>query len=240
MRIAILADIHANLPALEAVLADIAQSGVTRFACLGDTVGYGPHPAACLDLVRGLQCPTVLGNHDFYVSTGSPMIDRILAEGRALTNPVWAGVRLARQQLDEDQLSWLRALPSSDRLEDAVIAHAALHDRENWPYLHALQDALPTLRLLDGRLGFFGHTHRENVFSDPEGLRPGQVDEQCFRLPADTSVAVTAGSTGRSRDLDRRARWLEWDNEARLITFHRVPYDHDATLAAAREAGLPV
>lgn len=240
MPIAFLADIHANVHALNAVLEDIATTDADRLVCLGDTVGYGPHPGECVDLLRRLKCLAVMGNHDFYVSSDSPGIAQILTDPAVATNPVWAGVKHARQQLDAGQLAWLRDRPPVLSVEDAIVAHAALHDFENWPYLRTPEDAQPTLELLEERIGFFGHTHRENVFTNPAGPQPEILEEESILLPADTPVAITAGSVGRSRDSDPRARWLSWNPAERTIRFHRVPYDHDATLAASRDAGLPV
>lgn len=243
MRIALVSDIHANLHALHAVLKDIASSGVDMLVNLGDVVGYGADPAACVDLLRKLGCEGVMGNHDYYVSSGGPVIEQILAEPDTASNPVWAGIRHARNQLDDDQVAWLRAQEAVRGIGNDLVAHAGLHDFDEWPYLRTLGDALPTLALLDGRIGFFGHTHRENLFVEPgnDGSRSGpeQLAENRFHMPPDTSIAITAGSTGQPRDGDPRARWLAWNPASRILEFHRVPYDHRAAARAIIAAGLP-
>jgi hypothetical protein len=94
---------------------------------------------------------------------------------------------------------------------------AALHEFEDWPCLHTLDEARPTLALLDGRIGFFGHTHREAIFSAEDSPSLELLAERSFHLPADTSIAVTAGGTGQSRDGDPRARWLSWEPATRLL-----------------------
>lgn len=241
MRIALLTDIHANLHALKAVLKNIAPAGIDSLVNLGDVVGYGAHPAECVDLLRKLDCGGVMGNHDYYVSAGGPGIENILTQPEAVTNPVWAGVRHAREQLDADQLSWLRAQDPVGGLEENLVAHAALHDFEHWPYLHSLEEARPTLELLNGRIGFFGHTHREHMFFEDEngGPSPERLSEHRFRLPVLTSIAITAGATGQPRDGDPRARWLCWDTDTRIVEFHRVAYDTKAAAEAIIAAGLP-
>jgi len=244
MRIALLADIHANLHALHAVLKDIGGAGMDTLVNLGDVVGYGAHPAECVDLLRKLGCQGVMGNHDYYVSAGGPGIESILSDPEANSNPVWAGVRHAREQLDDDQLGWLREQEPVGSIEDDLAAHAALHEFGQWPYLRSLEEARPTLALLDDRIGFFGHTHREDIFfGEGDGkaapLTPERLNDRRFRLPQDTPIAVTAGATGQPRDGDPRARWLSWDTETRIVEFHRVIYDNRAAAAAILTAGLP-
>lgn len=239
MRIALIADIHANLHALKAVLKDIARTGMDDLVCLGDVVGYGAHPAKCIDLLHSVRCKGVMGNHDFYVCSETSGVDLILQEPESATNPVWAGVRCAREQLDGDQMAWLRELQSVGEMKGDLVAHAALHDFEDWPYLHTLDEARPTLALLNGRIGFFGHTHREAIFSEEDGPSLELLAERTYRLPPETSITVTAGGTGQPRDGDPRARWLSWEPDKRIIEFHRVVYDNRAAADAILAAGLP-
>lgn len=239
MHIAFLADVHGNLHALKAVLKDIAKSGMDELVSLGDVVGYGAHPAECVDLLRKTRCGGVMGNHDYYVCSETSGVDFILEEPDSAKHPVWAGIRHAREQLDPDQMAWLRSLEPVGEIEGGLAAHAALHNFEDWPYLRTILEAGPTLALLDGRTGFFGHTHRENMFFDEFGPRPELLAERTFQLPANTSIAITAGATGQPRDGDPRARWLSWDSESRVLEFHRVKYDYHAAAEAIRASGLP-
>lgn len=237
MRTALLADIHSNLQALTSVLVDVKDCGVEAMACLGDTVGYGANPGRCVDLIRALGCPCVMGNHDYYVTIDSPQIDEMMASAVAREEPVWSGIKLAREQLTEEQLAWLRGLELISSIAGALIAHAALHDFEFWPYLRSTGEARRTLEILGDKVGFFGHTHRENVFVPEGGAAPEAVEENLVRLP-EGAVAVTVGSVGQPRDGDPRARWVLWDPSARTVEFRRVPYDVDAAGQAILEAGL--
>lgn len=237
MRTALLTDLHANLQALTAVLADVRDCGLEAIACLGDIVGYGADPRRCLELIRALDCPCVIGNHDSYAVIESLEMDELMASPEVDDQPVWSGIKLAREQLLDEQIEWLRGLEPIRGIDGAVIAHAALHGFGTWPYLRSPADALPTLRMLENQVGFFGHTHRENVFVPPDSAPPEQLDENVIRLPQG-GVAVTVGSVGQPRDGDARARWAIWDPGERTVEFRRVPYDVEAASEAIFAAGL--
>ena len=124
MRTALIANLHA----LKAVLADIAKAGMDDLVSLGDVVGYGAHPAERIDPLHRVRSKGVMGNHDYYVSSDSPGIELILKEPETATNPVWAGVKHAREQLSQDQLAWLRAPQPVASLGEDIVTHAALSD----------------------------------------------------------------------------------------------------------------
>lgn len=237
MRYALIADIHANLHALEAVLRDMDFCGAERTICLGDIVGYGAQPRECIELIRRLDHPCVEGNHDHY--TTSALYNSRLGGSSAAANPVAAGINYARAQLSYEDLAWLGKLPRHIDMEDWIVAHASLHDTENWRYLHSDSDAEPTLRILDGRVGFFGHTHRQSIFLLPEAAPPEEIAPGVFRLSAETSFAITVGGVGQPRDPGPEAAWTLWDSAKRTVTFRRVPYDHAAAAASIIAAGLP-
>ena len=238
MRTALFSDVHGNLQALEAVLADIRVAKVDAVACLGDTVGYGADPRRCIELVRALDCPYVMGNHDYYAVVRSAEMDALLLSSSVRDQPVWAGIKLAREQLSDEQLEWLRGREPVGRVEGALIAHAALHDFESWPYLRTMEEARPTLELLGDQVGFFGHTHREAVFVPEVAPRPEFLEDGALQLPEGVA-AITVGSAGQPRDGDERARWVLWDDERRLVDVRRVSYDVDSACEAILAAGLP-
>ena len=239
MRTALLADIHANLQALTAVLVDVRDCGIEAFACLGDIVGYGADPGSCLELVRALDCPCVMGNHDHYTTIDSPKMDELMTSSGINDEPVWSAIKLAREQLTGEQLAWLRSREPVSAIDRALIAHAALHDWGSWPYLRSSEEAQATLAILGDKVGFFGHTHRENVFVPEGGAAPEKLvaEQRLFRLPEGT-VAITVGSVGQPRDGDSRARWALWDPDARTVEFRRVKYDVEAAGQAILAAGL--
>ena len=117
---AVLGDIHANLDALEAVLADCREQGVTDYLCTGDVVGYNARPHECLEIVRNLDCPVVMGNHDHYVSSQQNLDD---------FNPHAAAViQWTRGQLSEDEMAYLKGLPFVLTRMGIALVHAAVRD----------------------------------------------------------------------------------------------------------------
>ena len=238
-RIAILSDIHSNWEALQAVLQEIDREGIDRILCCGDVVGYGPRPRECVRLLRERGIPTVMGNHDLYV-TGLFRDPEYLPRVSG-NQMVWAGVRHAVRELEEEDIVWLEALPMELHMPGAVVAHAALHDVGRWPYLTHAEEAEPTLRIQEGagwKVGFFGHSHRQEWHSRPAGaLR--EAGGGGWVLDDEAVCAVIVGSVGQPRTGDPRAAWTLWDPEAGTITFRRTHYPLQTTFREILHAGLP-
>jgi len=240
---AILSDIHGNLHALRAVLAEIDAMGIEEIVCGGDTVGYGSQSAACVALIRERSTLCVLGNHGYYLGLLATQGRGILPE-RWKLNPVWAGIALAEQQLDKDALEWLDSLPWINQLEGSVLVHASLHEPEKWHYLTDVASTLATIEILRGKkrnIGFFGHTHRLAIFADPKAhAKVTGLGTDRFFVPANLACAITCGSVGQPREVDdHRASWVLWDPDERVIEFRRTKYP---AIKAAKEilaAGLP-
>lgn len=243
-KIALLSDIHGNLPAFEAVLKRVAKTGAQEIAFGGDLVGYGASPAACVDLVRRLGGHSVLGNHDAYTKEVADNGEESLPEDWE-ANPVWAGVAHAVRQMNRESLEWLWARPWFLHLKGGILAHASLTNPNGWHYLEDAETAAPTLAVLKEKgfgIGFFGHTHRCAIFSDPAiPVQPEPLDEDRYRLPEGVVCAVTVGSVGQARDEgDERATWATWDPEERILEFHRSYYPHLRAAREIMEAGLPM
>jgi len=243
-KIAIVSDIHANAPALEAVLRDVAKAKVGRVVCGGDIVGYGASSNACVSRMRALGADCVMGNHEFYTNHLRRDWAALPANRDWRKNPVWAGVEDAARTLSDDNAGWLRELPRELAIPGGVLSHAALHHPEEWPYLRSLNDALPTLVRLQksGRgIGFFGHTHRQEILFDPAGaVTPERISPTRVHLPEGVVCAVMVGSVGQPRDGDLRAAWSLWDSDTRVLEFRHTAYP---ALEAAQEiiaVDLPV
>jgi diadenosine tetraphosphatase ApaH/serine/threonine PP2A family protein phosphatase len=241
--VAVISDIHANLPALEAVLDEIDGLGIGHILCCGDIVGYGPHPRECVELLRERKIPSVMGNHDLYVVRARNNKAVQEAEDELRGDTVWAGIIHAAAQLRDEDFDWLLDLPMFLELPDVIVGHAAMHDVKNWPYLIEDADIIATLDELAARklsLGFFGHSHDQLWFAKSPKGAVKRSDKTKSTLPTDMASAVVVGSVGQPRTGDPRAAWTLWQPQARSIEFRRTPYPVDETMAAIKACGLPM
>jgi diadenosine tetraphosphatase ApaH/serine/threonine PP2A family protein phosphatase len=230
--IAVFSDIHSNLEALEAVLADMDALGVQRRVCLGDIVGYAANPGKCLKLVRSLGCPVLKGNHDAFAASDDAMDDmRDVAE---------IGIKFARQKLTVEELEYLGGLPLTMVDGDCEFVHASLHRPEDWTYLVRREALRENFKAQMRRLCFGGHTHVPGVWhlSRSGELRSlgkqGRID-----LPTDGKILINAGSVGQPRDLCRDACYAIYDPSLNSIEFRRIAYDVSKTKRKITRAKLP-
>lgn len=241
MKIALLSDIHANLPALQAVLAHARAQGAEQFALLGDLVGYGAEPGPVLDICMSLVAGGALavrGNHD-QASADPPANPQNLGEQSAH----WTAPHLSAQQR-----TFLAELPLTARAGPQVLlVHASADVPERWHYVtdsNAAERSMAAATQLDPaiRYVFSGHVHEQALyFLTPTAKlmrfspRPGVP----VPVPPHRQWLALVGSCGQPRDGDVRAMYALFDEAAAHITFHRVAYDHLAEVAAVRAAGLP-
>ncbi len=238
MRFLILADIHSNLEALQAVL-ERAGGQFDRVICCGDLVGYGPNPNEVIEAVRQLS-PAVMvrGNHD---KAAVGLTDLSLFNPLARSAALWT-----QAQLSDANRHFLRAMPRGPVEGDGfTVAHGSLLDEDQ--YLLDLQDALQSLRLAAHRLTFFGHTHVQGGFAwfknqragllSP-GLRKGAGESRLI-LDSENRFLINPGSVGQPRDDDPRAAFAVYDRERALVSYFRVEYPVERTQQKMREAGLP-
>jgi diadenosine tetraphosphatase ApaH/serine/threonine PP2A family protein phosphatase len=230
--IAIVSDVHANRQAFETVLEDIDSAGCEHTWCLGDLVGYGADPDACVALARA-HCELILaGNHDLAV-TGALPVEDFSAWAHAATS--WTQATIAA-----DSLAFLRELSPSDHREGLGLFHASPRDPV-WEYVLSAQQAAGCLDAQTDRICLIGHSHVALSFSrEPGGLTAGQTRHGGTVLAlAAGEWLINPGSVGQPRDGDPRAAWMELDLGALTATYHRVEYDIEAAGAAIRAAGLP-
>ena len=236
MRVAVLSDIHANLRALDAILAQVGA--VDAVWHLGDVVGYGPDPDAVVVRLRELGAQGVRGNHDL-AATGDDVIRDFNVDAR--TAMEWT-----RRTIDPETRDWLAALPPRLTIGDWSLVHGSPRD-PTWEYILTEQAAAENLGLIPSPFGLFGHTHQPiaYVVGDGAGRRP-QARMETIVPDAGTTIAfeagrmlVNPGSVGQPRDGDPRASGLLLDLGAGRITWLRAGYDIAATQRAMRAAGLP-
>ncbi len=230
MRYAVLSDIHANLEALRAVLADAAPR-TDALLCLGDLVGYGADPVACVEIVAARAQTLVCGNHEKAVA-GLIDLDWFNAHARAAAE--WT-----RERLDADHQAYLAALPLVAQVGDATLVHASPDRPDEWDYLLTAQDGFDAFAAFTTRLCFVGHSHLAGAWSlgsaGPEH-RAGAVD---LELERGRRYLVNVGSVGQPRDRDPRASYAIWDVERGTISTRRVVYDVGSTREKILRGGLP-
>ena len=218
MRYGVVADIHGNLPAFEAVID--TMPAVDRWLCAGDVVGYNPWPAECVAQIRELDAATVMGNHDRAVASDT---------GFRFNSMAAAGVTYARDELDEDAIDWLAALPNRQTIAsgEILIVHGHPENPDRYTYPDEFE---PAMLEGDARVTITGHTHVQGVREFDEG------------------VVMNPGSVGQPRDGDPEAAFAVLDIDesddaggtaAIDVETHRVSYDIDRVVAAVEEAGLP-
>lgn len=230
MRYAVIADIHSNLEALEAVLVDLADKGIDEYVCAGDVVGYGADPKACLDRVRDLCTVSVAGNHDWAVARTLSM-EFFNAYARAAIEWTW-------NQLPEEDIEWLRDRPlQADIGAAAMIVHSTVHDPEAFDYLLTSYDAYLSIKVLEKPLCFVGHSHIPITFIERGGLGFTFADE--IDLARFSKAIVNPGSVGQPRDENPQASYAIYDSGRRKVTLHRVPYDIETCCEKIERAGLP-
>ncbi len=230
MRYAILSDIHGNLPALRAVLAD-AEGRADGLLCLGDTVGYGAEPRLCVELVAERAAAVVGGNHEYAVAG---LLDLGWFNRYARAAAEWT-----QEQLDDDHRAYISGLPLTAEVGDATLVHASPRHPEEWDYLVTAEDGFAAFGAFATRYCFVGHSHVPGVWS------LGSSGPEHDATAADVTAAhgrryiVNVGSVGQPRDRDPRAAYALWDADAGHVAIRRVPYDVTAARARIEAAGLP-
>lgn len=239
MRTAIISDIHANLPALEAVLDDLEDSGIDEVWCLGDVVGYGAQPDACAELVRE-RCEVCLaGNHDLAVLGD---LDLSTFSSAAAAAAEWTRANTSAQTIE-----YLRGLEPAELGKEVALYHASPRDPV-WEYVLWPDQAAECIAVQDSRVSFIGHSHVALFFAAEEGdsgeerreARGAQAGAGTGLEIGEGGWLINPGSVGQPRDGDPRAAWLELDTGAWTATYHRIGYDISRAAEAIEATDLPV
>jgi predicted phosphodiesterase len=232
MKVAVISDIHANRQAFEAVLDAIADSEASELWCLGDLVGYGADPDACVELARRHAAVCLAGNHDMAV-TGELPLDEF-SRGASLA------AQWTRDVMSDQNLAFLAGLKPQGKEGPVGLYHASPRDPV-WEYVLS---ALLAELCLDGqheRICLIGHSHVALSFVRFEGeLATGEPRREGSEL--DISIGewlLNPGSVGQPRDGDSRAGWLLLDLDAWTASYRRTEYDIAGAAAAIRAARLP-
>jgi predicted phosphodiesterase len=232
MRIAVLSDIHGNRHAFEAVLADVREAAVDEVWCLGDLVGYGAEPDACVELAERHCAVCLAGNHDLGVIGVLSLEDfsrgaRIAAEWTAET-------------ISEETREFLLALTPEGEAQGYGLFHASPRD-PIWEYVISGLTAEMCFDATDFRVSFIGHSHVALSFHRPDGEpTTGSTRREGDELELTTGHwLINPGGAGQPRDGDPRAAWLLLDTDRQTARWCRTEYDISAAQAAIRAARLP-
>ena len=247
--VAVISDVHGNLEALRSVLADIDAQGATEILNLGDMVGYGPEPEACVTLLRERGVPTVLGNHEYGLAE---------AQARGFFNPqARKALDRTRELLSDDSVMYFRTLPRTMEAHGALFVHGCPPGQVS-KYLYELDDEAlrEALALYPHPLCFAGHTHELERISFFPGAEPGpgpggsrgriehkRLGKGPASLDGRARHIVNIGSVGQPRDGNNKAKYVLWEpgdaGAATRIDVRFVPYDIARTAARIVEVGLP-
>ena len=232
MRIALLSDVHGNLPAFRAVLADAESAGAEQVLCLGDLVGYGAEPDGCVALARERCDVCLAGNHDLVV-TGA--IDIADFSPTAASAAVWT-----RENISADSLDYLRGLEPAAPGGEIGLYHASPRDPV-WEYVLSTWQAGECMDSMGPRIGAIGHSHVALFFFRGEGMpvegAPAPAGTE--RDLSEGKWLLNPGGVGQPRDGDSRAAWLLVDTDAWTASWRRVEYPIDEAAEAIQAAGLP-
>ena len=234
MVIALLADIHSNLEALQACLRHAREHGAERFAFLGDLVGYGPDPGAVIDVVAGLKSVAVKGNHDDAVE--------IEPKSRDLNDVAYDVIAWTRNALSAEQRKFLASMPMIVRDEDMCFVHSSAKDPNRWEYISSNTAARESIEAAATSYVFSGHVHDQVLYFKTQSgktapFRP--ISGSAVPVPPHRNWLAIVGSVGQPRDGNPAAAYALFDSTTEHMTFFRVPYDHLATARKIRAARLP-
>lgn len=244
MKIAVISCIHGNYEALNAVLSDIAKQQTDKIFCLGDLVGYGPHPNAVVELLRSLDIPTCQGCWDEDVVEGLNSCEcsypSVLAEQRGRVAHEWTN-----REIRPETRAFLAALPTSLREDNLCFVHGSPHSQHEYllPEMNAFV-AMERILATGADTLFCGHTHVPYVRTLDAGqlqvsVKAGKLSEQTASISVPLKRIVNAGSVGEPRHGRPNATYVTYDTDTEQVTLREVEYDYQKTCAAIVEKGLP-
>jgi predicted phosphodiesterase len=232
MKVAVLSDVHANRQAFEAVLEAVAASDAAEMWCLGDLVGYGADPNACVELAREHAAVCLAGNHDLAVTGDIPLED--FSRGASLA------AQWTQDVISAENRDFLHNLEPEGAESDVGLYHASPRD-PIWEYVLSALLAELCMTAQPHRLCLIGHSHVALSFTRPEDdVATGEPRRAGEALDlSQHHWLLNPGSVGQPRDGDPRAAWMLLDLDDRAASYHRTDYDIAGAAAAIRSAGLP-
>ena len=233
--LAIFADIHANSPALNAVLNFYQQQNITQGIILGDIVGYGPDPKECIERLQNTDFTLIKGNHDHGAATNNT--------SRGFSNNAKAVIDWTVQQLSADEKIWLNNLPSIIKQPEWMAVHGSPIDPAffyGYVYIMTAKDNLNYLQQHNMPICFHGHSHTPGIYArDKLGIEKNIINQEKVALNAYPHALICPGSVGQPRNKNPDAQCAIYDTELNEIHFMTVPYDIEAVVQRMQQFGFP-
>lgn len=232
-RIGVIADIHANAPALEKVLSELSKEGVQEILILGDLVGYGPHPNECLEILSSVNCLTIKGNHDHAAATGD--------FSRGFSRMARWAIEWTQSKLDPTYANWLAALEPLYFQDDWMAVHGAPIDKNffyAYVYHMTYQANLDWLKENNLHFAFHGHSHIQANFACWSGS-DGKIQTPEQNVNDYSQALFCPGSVGQPRGGDVRTEYAIFERSSGKIQFFNAEYDHLKTISDMRQLDFP-
>lgn len=218
MRYAIVSDIHANIRAWDAVLADLRAQGAEVIVCLGDVVGYGPRPAQVLESVRSVTDHFVMGNHD---AAAVGVMDYSIFNDHARQAIEWT-----MTELSEESKQFLASVPLAIEAGEIFFVHAEISEPGRFDYIDSIEIAAENFAGNEHFVSFIGHTHLPKSFERSSDGSVRELPDETGPLDPEKRYIVNVGSVGEPRNPDDlRARYVIYDSETRVVDYRRVEFD---------------
>lgn len=231
MKYGILGDIHSNLEALETAVTFLQKRGVDQFLQVGDIVGYGADPSACIQRLKDLRAIVVAGNHDWAVAG---KLDTTFFNPYAREAVAWT-----RSILSRSDLHYIESLPLVVKVDEHVtLVHATLDQPEAFDYIQTYYDAHRSLNALHTTACFMGHSHVPMAFLQKHTIV--HTNAERFSLRDVSRALINVGSIGQPRDDNPKTAFALFDTKSMEYTLFRESYDDDRTAAKIVSAGLPL
>ncbi len=209
---AIISDIHANVAALEAVLADIVHRKIDKKVCIGDIVGYCADPVEAIDLTRSFDT-VLMGNHDCAINNIT-LVEKFNFHARL-------AIEWTVEKLNPAEKQYLASLPLTAVDGNITFVHATPRDPQDWGYIINIDDALDAFNYFGTQICFVGHTHNPVVVNEKGSV----ILEKKVQLRSDCRYLINVGSVGQPRDGDPRACYVIYNSETGVVEYVRVSYN---------------
>lgn len=230
MRYAIFSDIHSNLEAFREALNYLNRQKIDRLICLGDIIGYGANPEACLALLHKIRPVTLAGNHDWAL-VGKTALDRFSWQAKEVL--LWT-----EKQIKKDDLSFLKDLPLVYQENNFICVHGSLNAPEKFNYITSPSGAWLNFCRLNKQICFIGHTHLADAFClDNSEILP--LHKPRITIEPDKKYIINTGSIGQPRDNDPRLCFCVYDSEKKYLEYKRIEYNIKAAADKIKKNSLP-